>query len=87
MKKLFVEVTETVEGITGNTLDMEVEESDTENVNRLSALFDDAAMNESDYDRLTDIWNEHSTMTGILDALEKAGLIEGYEIKEEDEED
>jgi DNA-binding MarR family transcriptional regulator len=42
-------------------------------------------MSESDYDRLTDIWGEHSTMTDILDALEKAKLIESYEIKDEEE--
>jgi hypothetical protein len=85
MKKLYVDVDQTVEGITGNTLDMEVEENNTDNIDRLSALFNDAVMSESDYDRLTDIWGEHSTMTDILDALEKAKLIESYEIKDEEE--
>ncbi|MFT8392415.1 MAG: hypothetical protein ABF624_00220 [Liquorilactobacillus ghanensis] len=85
MEKLYVYVDQTVEGITGNTLDMEVEENDAENVDRLSALLDDAVMSETDYDRLTDIWNEHSTITDILDALEKAELIESYEIKEEED--
>lgn len=78
---LEVEVEETVEGITGNVLDMELSGNNGSDVDHLSDLFDDAVLSEKDYDKLTDIWNQHSTIVGILNALEKADLIEDYEIK------
>ena len=78
---LTVEVQETAEGITGNVLDMELSGENGVDVDRLSDLFIDAVMTESDYDSLTEIWNQHESLTGILGALKKAGLIEDYEIK------
>lgn len=78
---LAVEVQETAEGITGNVLDMELSGEDGVDVDHLSDLFIDAGMTESDYDSLTEIWNQHESLIGILNTLKKAGFIDDYEIK------
>lgn len=82
-KVLTVEVQKTVNGITGNTLDMELSGEDGVDVDHLSDLFIDAVMTESEYDSLTEIWNQHESLTGILNALKKAGLIKDYDIKKD----
>lgn len=81
-KELLVEVEETVEGITGNVLDMELSDEDDKNIDRLSNLFTDVVMSEADYDKLTDIWNTQaaSSLKNLLEALKQAGLIIDYKI-------
>jgi len=56
---LTVEVQETAEGITGNVLDMELSGENGVDVDRLSDLFIDAVMTESDYDSLTEIYRSN----------------------------
>lgn len=81
-KVLSVEVPETDEGITGNTLTMEWTGNDAEDTNALSDLFNDAIMTEGDYDKLVDIWNLCDTAKNTLIALKKAALIDNFEIEE-----
>lgn len=81
-KELLVEVEETVEGITGNVLDMELSDEDDKNIDRLSDLFNDVVMPVADYDKLTGIWNTPvaSSLEKLLEALKQAGLIIDYKI-------
>lgn len=85
MVKLEVEVKETAEGITGNILDMELGNAEGENIDNLSDLLSDAVMTQEEYDNLTEVWNKHSKITDLLEALKRENLIEDYEfLKGED---
>ncbi|QAS70247.1 hypothetical protein DLJ48_06795 [Oenococcus sicerae] len=79
-----VEVAETIEGITGTTLSMDLTGKNGKDVDRLSDLFSDAVMSQADYDKLVDIWNlpASDTVEHILKGLKSAGLIEGYSMKD-----
>lgn len=78
-----IDVKETVNGITGNTLNMELTGNTGVDIDNLSALFNDVIMKESEYNELVTIWNlpASDSVASILKSLLKAGLIEGYTIK------
>ncbi|KRL02536.1 hypothetical protein [Liquorilactobacillus capillatus] len=87
MAKLEVEVKETAEGITGNILDMELVGDNREDWAAFSDLFNDSIMSEDEYEDLCDIFNQHSTIEGVLKDLKEHKLIEDYEFLEGEDED